>query len=113
MNRYPIAKQTATHADTLAAIGAADLLRHLEPHIVEMEDCFEILLPRALRRSDIEAADPGFSYLLRPGRRAPSIPPERVIELGSTDGLAATAPGAARHDRMYTVLSRMKAYAGP
>jgi hypothetical protein len=55
-------KHTATHADTLAAIGAADMFRHLEPRIVELEDRFEIRFPRALLPSDVDAVDPGFSY---------------------------------------------------
>lgn len=43
-----VLKQTGTHAHVLAAIGAADVLRHLEPRIVEFEDRFEVRLPRHL-----------------------------------------------------------------
>src|SRR5215467_2851133 len=104
MNIYTIVKQTATHADALAAIGAADVLRHLEPRILELEDRFEVRLPRELVRSDIDAVDPGFSYLQRPGKGASKAPVERVIELGN---------GQPEDHRMYRILSRMKAYAGP
>jgi hypothetical protein len=33
MDRYTVFKQTGTHADVLAAVGAGDVLRHLEPRI--------------------------------------------------------------------------------
>src|SRR5215471_2685086 len=108
MNRYSIVKQTATHADTLAAIGAADMFRHLDPRIVELEDRFEVQFPRALKSSDVDAVDPGFSYLVRPGKRPPNLPPERTIALPLARQGAEGGP-----DRMYRILSRMKAYAGP
>jgi hypothetical protein len=44
MNCYTIFKQTNTHADSLAAVGAADLLRHLDPRIVDLGDRFEVRL---------------------------------------------------------------------
>ncbi|HKE26762.1 MAG TPA: hypothetical protein VKB88_30625 [Bryobacteraceae bacterium] len=105
---YSIVKQTATHADTLAALGAADMFRHLEPRIVELEDRFEIQLPRGLKVSDVDIVDPGFSYLQRPGKRPCNLPPERTIEISSGDRSAEGDP-----DRMYRILSRMKAYGGP
>lgn len=108
MNCLSIVKQTATHADALAAIGAADMFRHLEPRIVELEDRFEIQFPRILKSSDVDAVDPGFSYLLRPGKRAPNLPPERIIEIPPAARGTEGDPG-----RMYRILSRMKAYAGP
>src|SRR5262245_40630503 len=115
MNTYPIVKQTATHADALAAMGAADVLRHLEPRILEFEDRFEVRLPRQLVRSDIDTIDPGFSYLLRPGKEAPEVPAERIMELRNgkpeEDGLCAAR--STENDRTYLILSRMKAYAGP
>jgi hypothetical protein len=63
MNDYTVFKQTGTHSDVLAAIGAADLLRHLRPRIVEFEDRFEIQLRRPLTLSDLDPIDPRFSYL--------------------------------------------------
>ena len=44
MTTYRVIKRTFTHADALAAIGAADVLRQLDPRIVEFEDRFEIQL---------------------------------------------------------------------
>jgi hypothetical protein len=108
MNCYSIVKQTATHADTLAAIGAADMFRHLGPRIVELEDRFEIRFPRALKPSDVDAVDPGFSYLLRAGTRPPNLPPERTTGIPPAGRADDGGP-----DRMYRILSRMKAYAGP
>jgi hypothetical protein len=108
MNCYSIVKQTSTHADTLAAIGAADMFRHLDPRIVELEDRFEIRFPRALQSSDVDAVDPGFSYLVRPGKCPPNLPPERTIEIPPSANAGDGDP-----DRMYRILSRMKAYAGP
>src|SRR5271165_2158698 len=82
MDRYTVFKRTDTHADVLAAIGAADVLRRLEPRIVEWEDRFEVQLRRRLRPSDLDAVDPGFSYLLRPKKAAPDLPPERIVQAG-------------------------------
>ena len=70
MTCYTIFKRTGTHADTLAAIGAADVLKQLEPRIVEREDRFEIQLRRQLLTSDLMAVDPGFCYLERPTKSA-------------------------------------------
>jgi hypothetical protein len=81
MDRYTIFKQTGTHADVLAALGAADVLRHLEPRVVDFEDRFEVHLRRRILPSDLIAVDPGFSYLLLPRKIAPSLPPERIVSL--------------------------------
>lgn len=98
-----------------AAIGAAGVLRHLEPRIVEREEGFEVRLPRDLTRSEVDLVEPGFSYLLRRGKTAPNVPPERIVQLPAEARGAESpaAPGAAANDRMYVILSRMKAYAGP
>src|SRR6516162_5250851 len=66
MHCYTVFKLTGTHADTMAAIGAAGVLRDLGPRIVELEDRFEIRLSRRLRISDLDGVGPGFSYLERP-----------------------------------------------
>jgi hypothetical protein len=115
MTCYTVFKRTGTHADVLAAIGAADVLRHLEPRIVELADRFEIRLRKRLALSDLGAVDPGFSYLERSRRNAPGLPPERIrhgrhasAEEGSVNSLAAMP-----ENRMYTILGRMKAYGGP
>ena len=112
MDRYSVFKQTGTHADVLAAVGAADVLRHLDPRIVELEDRFEIQLRRPLLPSDLNAVDPGFSYLLRPKKAPPSLPPERIVQTHADE--AAGIPCATVADnRMYSILGRLKAYGGP
>jgi hypothetical protein len=109
MDRYIVFKQTGTHADVLAAVGGADVLRHLEPRIVNFEDRFEIQIRKRLLPSDLDAVDPGFSYLLRPKKTAPSLPPERIIQTRAAD-----IPGASvAKNRMYSILGRMKVFAGP
>jgi hypothetical protein len=102
MDRYIVFKQTGTHADVLAAVGAADVLRNLDPRIVEFEDRFEVQLRKPLQRSDLGAVEPGFSYLLRTKKAAPSLPPERIVHSQS-----------AAENRMYSILGLMKAYGGP
>jgi len=87
MTRYTVFKRTGTHADVLAAVGAADLLRKLDPRIVELQDCFVVELRRPLVPADLDDADPGYSNIDR-------------------------SPEASK-DRMLTILSRMKAYGGP
>src|SRR5215469_2554947 len=113
MNRYVIVKQTGTHADVMAAIGAADLLRHLEPEIQEFDDRFEVRLPRQLAFADIEATDPGFSYLLGRGKSARGIAAERIVQLRNAADETVEPADRGFDDRMYVILSRMKAFAGP
>jgi hypothetical protein len=81
MKCYTAFKQTATHADVLAAIGAADVLRHLEPRIVDLGDRFEVHLRRGLLPSDLDAVDPGFSYLERRRQNTPLAFPKEVAEV--------------------------------
>jgi hypothetical protein len=115
MDRYTVFKQTGTHADVLAALGAADVLRSLEPRIVESDDRFEVQLRRRLLASDLDAVDPGYSYLLRPNKTAPHLPPERIVQTHAAVAgqNAVTASAAAAEHRMYSILGRMKAYGGP
>jgi hypothetical protein len=114
MNRYTVFKQTGTHADVLAVIGAADLLRHLDPRIVEREDRFEIRFRKRLTAADLDTVEPGFSYLDRPRDETPSLPPERIRNQGDSsnaDGVANFS--STPENRMYAILGRMKAHAGP
>jgi hypothetical protein len=114
MDRYVTYKQTGTHADILAAIGAADVLRHLEPRIVEFEDRFEIQLPRHLHSSDLGAIEPGFSYLLRAKKATPSLPPERLVQTQAAASLnGGHTSVSTAENRMYSILGLMKAYGGP
>lgn len=110
MDRFTIFKQTGTHADVMAAVGAADLLRDLDPRIVNFEDRFEVQLPRRFRRSDLDAVDPGFSYLLRPKKTAPGVPPERIVRTSAPTGIPCVT---AAENRMYSILGRLNAFGGP
>ena len=103
MKGYTVFKQTGTHSDALAAIGAADVLRHLDPRIVEFGDRFEVRLQRSLAPRDLDGVDPGFSYLEGAAKGRPSLPPERIV----------SSTGAPGENRMYSILRRMKAYGGP
>jgi hypothetical protein len=115
MDRYTVFKETGTHADVLASIGAADVLRHLEPRIIEFEDRFEVQLRRHLLPSDLDAVDPGYSYLVRPKKTAPNLPPERIVKTHALTGpQSQRIPSATvAENRMYSILGRMKAYGGP
>ncbi len=113
MDRYTVFKQTGTHADVLAAIGAADVLRHLEPRLVEFADRFQIQLRRHLLPSDLDAIDPGFSYLLRPQKTSPSLPPERILQTTAARAEHGAQCATVSENRMYSILGRMKAYSGP
>jgi hypothetical protein len=105
MDRYTVIKQSGTHADALAAIGAADLLRHVNPRLLDLGDRFEVRLTRNLRPADLKAVDPGFAYLAISRRGMPAVPPERIVRTG----MYATAGD----DRMCTIINRMRAYGGP
>src|SRR5262245_50655367 len=108
MNCYTVFKRTTTHADVLAAIGAADLLRHLSPRIVNFEDRFEVRLGRPLQPADLECIEPGFSYLARTLKDRPRVPPERIVHRRSiADASDGIARPAASEDRMYSILGRM------
>jgi hypothetical protein len=113
MKGYTVFKRNPSHADALAAIGAADMLRHLEPHITESAGRFDICLKRPLTPADLETVDPGFSYLERPGKKPPSLPPERVLRIQSASGDPGKSGASLSDNRMYSILGRMKAYGGP
>ena len=106
MDRYIVFKQRGTHADPLTAIGAADLLRHLEPRLVDAGDRFEVRLGRELSPSDLRGVDPGFAYLVRPKKGAVAETPEHIDRAG----IATTLP---TENRMYAIVNRMRAYGGP
>jgi hypothetical protein len=114
MNCYTVPKTTGTHADVLAAIGAADLLRDRDPRILEREDRFEIRFPKRLTLADLDTVEPGFSYLYRNRTETPNLPPERIRHgFDSSSGAAGVPLDANPEHRMYAILSRMKAYGGP
>lgn len=115
MNCYTVFKRTGTHADTLAAIGAAGVLKQLEPRIVEREDRFEIQLQKRLLASDLMAVGPGFCYLERPKNSAEKASAAKTARSRSRSGSRIRGvPCATPSDnRLYAILARLKAHAGP
>src|SRR5215469_10777859 len=115
MNCYTVFKRTGTHADTLAAIGAADVLKQLEPRIVEWEDRFEIQLRRCLFETDLMAVDPGFNYLERPARAAAHSPARKTVRSRGRSGrrIRAVPCVSPSDNRQYAILARLNAYGGP
>ena len=113
MHCYTVFKLTGTHADTMAAIGAAGVLRHLGPRIVELEDRFEVRLPRRLKVSDFDAVEPGFSYLERPKKTQPGPETTSRRRRASASPAAGVACAVPADHRMYAIVARLKAYAGP
>ncbi len=114
MDRYKVYKQTGSHADVLAAVGAANVLRHLGPRIVNFEDRFEIQFSRRLRRSDIDAVDPGFCYLMRSKKADVGLPPKRILRTRTAAGADAIIPCVTTtENRLYSTLGRMNAFRGP
>jgi len=85
MTRYTVLKKTGTHADVLAAAGAADLLRELDPRILDLQDRFVVELRRPLIPADLDRANAGYERLDR----------------------------EAAKDRVSTIVTRMKAHGGP
>ena len=113
MHCYAVFELTGTHADTMAAIGAAGVLRHLGPRIVELEDRFEIRLPRRLKVADLNAVGPGIAYLERPRKPQARLEPtsrRHCTTASPAPGVACAVPA---DDRRYAILARLKAYAGP
>lgn len=113
MHCYTVFKLTGTHADTLAAIGAAGALRHLGPRIVELEDRFEIRLPRRPTVSDLDAVGPGFAYLEREKKTQAMSEPAKLRRRGTASPAPSVACAFPTDDRRYAILARLKAYAGP
>ena len=113
MHCYTVFKLTGTHADTMEAIGAAGVLRHLGPEIVELEDRFEIRLPRSLEVSDFDAVGPGFSYLEMSKKTQAGAEPISRRRRATASPAPAVACAVPADDRMYAILGRLKAYSGP
>src|SRR5262249_30836117 len=106
MDCYIVFKQRGTHADPFTAIGAADLLPHPAPPILDAGDPVQGPLWRDLRSSDLGVVDPGFAYLVRPKKGAIAETPERIVRAG----IASILP---TENRMYAIVNRMRAYGGP
>jgi len=63
MERYAVFKSTGNHSDVMAAVGAADILRELEPQPVNCGDRFEIRLRAGALSDDLAGTNPAFLYL--------------------------------------------------
>jgi hypothetical protein len=63
MNKLSFTKRSGTHADVLAAVGAADLLSALEPILIDKESVIEVRLSKDLATSHLQNVGPGFKYL--------------------------------------------------
>jgi hypothetical protein len=81
MERYTLFKSTGTHSDVIAAIGAADVLRELEPRLANCGDRFEVRLAREAVPADMAATDPGFLFLPKSGKVPSAVPSERIFEV--------------------------------
>lgn len=66
MNSLSFTKFCGCHADTLAAVGAADLLWKLKPALTDKDICVEVSLMNTPQASDIANCGPGFKYLDAP-----------------------------------------------
>jgi hypothetical protein len=63
MNSLSFPKYSGSHADLLAAVGAADLLQDLKSVLADRGYSIEVLLSRDIVRSDLNGVGPGFKYL--------------------------------------------------
>jgi hypothetical protein len=73
MERYTVFKSTGTHSEVIAAVGAADVLRELEPQLVNCGDRFEVQLRSPAVPDDLAGTDPGFLYLPK-SEKPPDVP---------------------------------------
>jgi hypothetical protein len=124
MERYTVFKSTGTHADVIAAVGAADVLRLLEPRLINCGDRFEVQVQRRALPGDLVGTDPGFLFLPRSGKRPAKLPDEWIFEAVTVES---EIPGTSRasgspvqrgkgidpEKRMYTILGRLVAAGGP
>ncbi|MFZ0339920.1 MAG: hypothetical protein WAL45_17970 [Terracidiphilus sp.] len=107
MDTFTVFKRTGTHADVLAAVGAAGLLEALDPQLVSHNDRFEIRLQRAVTAPRLTGSDPGFRYLLRASKKAPKLPLSSVYELARLPGVPLDSD-----QRMYSIIARLGAEGG-
>jgi hypothetical protein len=118
MHKFTVSKRTATHADALAAVGAADLLSGFEPELASCGDRFEITLQRAAHPQKLGLSDPGFLYLLKAPKKPPKLTPLMIYELESArksdrpDSVDVPVPAQDSERRMYSMIGRLKAEGG-
>src|SRR5271168_4456568 len=114
MRKFTVSKRTATHADALAAVGAADLLSEFEPELASRGDRFEITLQRNAHPHKLGLADPGFLYLLKAPKKPPKLLPSMIYELESVrksdqpDPIDLPVPAQDSERRMYSMIGRLK-----
>jgi hypothetical protein len=63
VDSFLVAKRTGTHADVVAAVGAADVLSSLRPRIVDLGNDFEVRLAETAMPETLANAGPGFKFL--------------------------------------------------
>jgi hypothetical protein len=66
MTKIGFAKRTGSHADVLAAVGAADLIELQNPTLVGREDRLDVEVDTPITASDFNNVGPGFKYLKVP-----------------------------------------------
>src|ERR1700691_363498 len=120
MERYTVFKSTGNHSDVIAAVGAADILRELDPQLVNCGDRFEVRLRVEALPDDLTGTDPGFLYFPKSGKLPASLSSGRIFKPRSRPGGApgnggiseAPAPRSNAIDpeqRMYSILGRLNA----
>jgi len=82
MERYTVFKSTGTHSDVIAAVGAADILRELEPQLVNCGDRFEVRLSVAAVPRDLTVTDRGFAIFRSRESGPPTMVPLGVRNFG-------------------------------
>src|SRR5579875_1706245 len=101
MNELRFPKRNGSHADVLAAVGAADLLSRLAPVLIDAGNEFRVKLSRTVQASDLDDIGPGFKFLKtndsddenvdnsgkkRTGKKVPErIPAAHVFDYTSED----------------------------
>jgi hypothetical protein len=75
MDRFEVVKRTGTHADVLAAVGAADVLQTLNPQLTDAGNSYDV----RFRDASIDDLDdgPGFKYLKVDARASEEDPEDR------------------------------------
>ena len=63
MDKFNFPKISGSHADLLAAFGAADLLVDLDPIVSDSGTSFQVSLARDVTLSDLDGVGAGFKYL--------------------------------------------------
>src|ERR1700684_4411589 len=112
MERYTVFKSTGNHSDVIAAVGAADILRELNPQLINCGDRFEVRLQAEALPDDLAATDPGFLYFPKSGK-----PPARLSAGRIYKRRISAAPAKSKaidpEQRMYSILGRLNAAGGP